>query len=101
RSEAWKHRVHVRARHRELSRPEVVHRVAECVDAVAVDVSDRAGGTKLEIARQEVHADGVARFERSFKRHLAAGRAAKTAAHRQKTLIPERRSEQVRDFGFE
>ena len=43
-------RVDVRARHRELGRPEVVHRVPERVHAIAVDVRDGAGAAEQQIA---------------------------------------------------
>ena len=64
RVEARQHGVHVRARHREAGRPDVVERVAEGQDARAVHVGDGAGGAELEVARDEADADGIAGAER-------------------------------------
>ena len=44
--------------------PEVVERVAERIDAIAVDVRHGAGGAELEIAGQQSHADRVAGLQR-------------------------------------
>ena len=74
RKQARQHRVDVGARHRELGRAQVVHRMAEGVDAVAVDVRDRAGAAEQQIAGDEVHADGIARLERAVERHQSRGR---------------------------
>ena len=49
--------------------------MAERVDAIAVDVRDRAGAAELQIAADEHHADGVARLERTVERHLAGAHA--------------------------
>ena len=79
REEARQHRVDVGARHRELGRPEVVHRMTERVDAVAVDVRDRAGAAQQEVAVDEGDADGVARLQRTIERHLARPQARRGA----------------------
>jgi hypothetical protein len=52
--------VDVCAGHRELRRTKTEERVAECVDFVAVDVRDGAGGAHLEIAADERHTDSIA-----------------------------------------
>ena len=64
RHQAGQHDLDFGARHRELRRPEVVQRVAECIHAIAVDVRDRAGRAKLEVSGQQAHADGVAGLQR-------------------------------------
>ena len=93
REQARQHGVDVRARHRELGRPEVVHRVAEGVDAIAVDVGHRAGGAELQVAADEHHADRVARLQRPVERHLAGAQAGGAAAGRDEALIAERAAE--------
>ena len=47
-------------RHRELGRAEVEERMAERVDAPAVDVGDRAGGAEGQVAADQADADRVA-----------------------------------------
>ena len=68
------HRDDVGPRHRERGRPEVVERMAEGVDAVAVHLGDRAGGAEREVARQQRHADGVAGRQRGRPRPAVAAR---------------------------
>ena len=64
RIEAWQHREDVRAGHRERRRAEIEERMAERVDARAVDVGDGAGRAHLEIAANQADADRIAGLER-------------------------------------
>ena len=101
REEAGQHRIDVRSSHRELGGPQVVHRVAERVDALAVDVRDGAGAAELQIAVEEHHADRVARFRRAVVRHFSRSRPRRRAAHREKALLAKCAAERIRELGFE
>ena len=65
RHQAGKHGVDVGAGQRELGRAEIEERMAERVDAIAVDVSNRPGGAHLEVAADQRHADGVPLAQRA------------------------------------
>ena len=73
-TQARQHGEHVRARHRELRRAQTVERMAERVDAVAVDVGDRAGGAELQVAAHERDADRIAGPQRRAARRCADAR---------------------------
>src|SRR5439155_21643655 len=68
RKEAREYGVDIRPRHGELGRTQVVHRMAEGIHAIAVDVRHGAGAAELKIAGDECDADRIARLERSFER---------------------------------
>ncbi len=101
RSQARKNRIDVGPRHRELGRPQVVHRVTEGVYAVAVDMRNRPGGANLEVAVQKTNTDCVTWLQRSLVGHLADGRSAGTSASRNEALIAECRAKQPRDVRLE
>ena len=65
RHQARQHDVDIGLRQRKLGRAEVVHRVAEAVDPVAVDVGDGAGGAEHEVAGQQRDAHRVAGPQRA------------------------------------
>ena len=89
------------ARHRELRRPEVVERMAERVDAIAVDVGHRAGGAELEVAAQQRDADGVARLERRPSRRAPPRAGWRRRRHRHEAGRRERRRERVEHLRLE
>ena len=82
REQARQHGVDVGARHRELGRPEVVHRMAERVDAVAVDVRHGAGAAQLQVAARRA----------SRRRRRPASAALRTASRRRAVRRRCRRS---------
>ena len=94
----------VRARHRELGRAEVEEGMAERVDAVAVDVRDRAGGAHLEIAADQGDANRVAFAERPACMFVSDGACAGGAAarhHRGEPGLAERTRQQVNRLRLE
>ena len=75
--------------------------MAERVDAVAVDVRDRAGAAELQIAADEHDADRVARLERALERLLAGVQPGGAAAGRDEALVAERAAEHVGELRLE
>ena len=57
----------LRLRHRKADLADVEERMAEGVDAVAVDVRHRAGRRHVEVAVEEHRADRIARAEARFR----------------------------------
>ncbi len=101
RVQARKNCIDVGAGHRKFGRPEVVHRVAERVDAIAVDVRHGPGTAKLQIAADQHDADRVARLQRTVERLLALAEAGRAGAARYEALILEGAADNVGDVGLE
>ncbi len=85
--------VDVGAGHREGGGAEVEKRMTEGVDAVAVDVRDRAGGTHLAIAAQERDADRIAGTQWPA---VGSGVAAGSAEHRREACLTEHGCDEIR-----
>ena len=98
--QARQHDVHVGARHRELRRAQAIERMTERVDAIAVDLGDRAGGAELQVAAHQRDADRIARAQRLFAAAVAAAGACGAnapAMHRHEALIAEGGDERIRE----
>ena len=86
-------RVDVCAGHRERRRPEIEERMAECVDAIAVDVRHRAGCAEIRVTRQQRYAHRIARPKRGRRfRRLSAGGPRE---HGLEAAVPENRRQQI------
>ncbi len=68
--------------------------MAECIDAIAVDVGDRAGGAHVHVAAGERHADGVA-FAQRARRGQRLFAPAKADGDRREPGVAERPGDEI------
>ena len=73
--------------------------MAERVNLVADHLGDGAGGTHIEIAAQQVHADRIARLQAGrVVANRLSGRGGRGAGHRREAVIAKRAGQEIGDI---